>query len=100
MNLGREPITNKWYASYANLSKDHAFWNYGQSHRTTPGKFGARASKLLKLLDEGHHDVKLTEEELHRITLWLDLSSIFYGVYEKEGGEAQLRGEIAKPTLE
>ncbi len=100
MNLGREPITNRWYASYANLSKDHAFWNYGHSHRTTPGKFGARASKLLKLLDEGHHDVKLSDEELHRITLWLDLSSIFYGVYEKEGGEAQLRGEIAKPTLE
>jgi len=25
---------------------------------------------------------------------------MFYGVYEKEGGEAQLRGEIAKPTLE
>jgi len=24
----------------------------------------------------------------------------FYGVYEKEGGEAQLRGEIARPTLE
>ena len=44
--------------------------------------------------------VKLTAEELHRITLWLDSCTIFYGVYEKEGGEAQLRGEIVKPTLE
>jgi len=26
--------------------------------------------------------------------------SMFYGVYEKEGGEAQLRGEIVRPTLE
>jgi len=32
--------------------------------------------------------------------LWLDCLSVFYGVYEKEGGEAQLRGEIARPTLE
>jgi len=25
---------------------------------------------------------------------------MFYGVYEKEGGEAQLRGEVATPTLQ
>jgi len=37
---------------------------------------------------------------LHRITLWLDTSSMFYGVYAKEGGEAMLRGEDPKPTLE
>ena len=52
------------------------------------------------MLAEGHYDVKLTEQEMHRITVWLDSVSNFYGVYEKEGGEAQLRGEIAHPTLE
>jgi hypothetical protein len=52
------------------------------------------------LLDDGHYDVELSKEDFHRITLWLDLSSVFYGVYEKEGGEAQLRGEVAYPTLE
>jgi hypothetical protein len=36
----------------------------------------------------------------HRLTLWLDCASMFYGVFEKEGGEAQLRGEIPIPTLE
>jgi len=25
---------------------------------------------------------------------------MFYGVFEKEGGEAQLRGEVPIPTLE
>jgi len=25
---------------------------------------------------------------------------MFYGVYEKEGGEAQLQGLVARPTLE
>jgi hypothetical protein len=52
------------------------------------------------VLDKGHYNVKLSAEELHRLTLWLDCMSLFYGVYEKEGGEAQLRGELARPTLE
>jgi hypothetical protein len=30
----------------------------------------------------------------------MDCCSIFYGVYEKEGGQAQLRGEVVQPTLE
>ncbi len=99
-NLGREPITRKWYASYVSLVPKYGFYRYGNGHRTTPGQFGARASKLFQMLEKGHHDVKLTEEELHRITLWLDCCSMFYGVYEKKGGEAQRRGEGVRPTLE
>jgi len=90
----------KWYASYHSLAPKYGFWNYGDGYRTTPGKFGARASKLFAMLEKGHHKVKLPPGDLHRITLWLDSCSVFYGVYEKEGGEAQLRGEIAHPTLE
>ena len=59
-----------------------------------------RASKLYELLSKGHYDVKLPPEDLHRLTVWLDSCSMFYGVYEKEGGEAQLRGEVVRPTLE
>ncbi len=66
---------------------------------STPGKVGARVSKLYKMLKEGHHDVKLSEEDMHRIIVWLDSYSPFYGVYEPEGGLAQLRGEIVYPTL-
>ena len=91
---------NIWYASYHSLAPEYGFWKYGNPHRTTPGKFGARASKLYEILNNGHHDVQLSDEELHRITVWLDSSSVFYGVYEKEGGEAQLRGEIVEPTLQ
>lgn len=98
--LGREPLHKKWYASYANLTPKFGFYDYGDSYRTTPGKFGARASKLFTLIDKGHLDVDLSAEDFHRLALWLDCSSMFYGVYEKEGGEAQLRGEIARPTLE
>ncbi|NUQ64610.1 MAG: hypothetical protein HUU20_19255, partial [Pirellulales bacterium] len=93
-----------YYASYASLAEKSGFYNYGggpgQSHRTTPGEFGARASKLYQILAKGHYDVKLSPEEMHRITVWLDSCSMFYGVYEVAGGEAQLRGEIVRPTLE
>ena len=82
------------------LISEYAFYSYGGPLRTKPGKFGARASKLYKMLKKGHHDVKLSAEDMHRITVWLDSCSIFYGVYEKEGGLAQLRGEIVHPTLE
>jgi hypothetical protein len=101
--LDREVIAKgrqKWYASYHSLAPKYAFWQYGHRHRTMMGKFGARASKLYDMLEKGHHDVKLPPEDMHRITVWLDSCSIFYGVYEKEGGEAQLRGEIVRPTLE
>ena len=99
LNLAREPIQNQWYASYNSLV-NYGFTRYGDGYRTTPGQFGARASKLLELLDKGHHDLKLTSEDFHRLALWLDCSSMFYGVFEKEGGEAQLLGGIARPSLE
>jgi hypothetical protein len=98
-NLAREPIQNKWYASYNSLV-NYGFTRYGDGYRTTPGHFGARASKLLEMLAKGHHDLKLTSEDFHRLALWLDCSSMFYGVFEKEGGEAQLLGGIARPSLE
>ncbi|MDR1480422.1 MAG: hypothetical protein LBJ00_15925 [Planctomycetaceae bacterium] len=99
-NLAKEPIKNNWYASFNELVPKYGFYSYGEALRTTPGKFGARNSKLYTMLKKGHHDVKLPQDELHRITLWLDCVSIFYGVYEKEGGKTQLKGEIALPTLE
>jgi hypothetical protein len=112
-----------YYVSYLNLAPKFGFYNYddrrmnrnpprfyrknGGRHwsdprwyRTTPGQFGARASKLYQMLVKGHYKVSLPPEDMRRITVWLDSCSPFYGVYEKEGGEAQLRGEIVKPTHE
>ena len=65
--------------------------------RTIPGQFGARASKLLSYLDQRHYGVKLSPEDLHRITLWLDCNSEFYGAYEDIA--AQARGEVVQPSL-
>jgi hypothetical protein len=110
-SLGREPVTfGGWQPAtyYLSLAPKYGFfYNYGGSalsdpkaYRTTPGEFGARASKLYPMLLKGHYDVKLSPDEMHRLTIWLDSCSLFYGVYEKEGQEAQRRGEIVRPSLE
>jgi hypothetical protein len=99
-SLAKEPIVHKFYTSYNNLARQYGFTAYGDPLRTTPGQFGAHAAPLYRILQSGHYDVKLSDEEMHRIVLWLDCLSNFYGVYEPEGGKAQLRGELAWPTLE
>jgi hypothetical protein len=99
---------SRYYASYLSLAEPYGFtsygarndWNSPQFYRTTPGSFGARASKLYPLLQKGHHGVKLTADEMCRIVTWLDSVCQFYGVYEQAGGEAQLGGELAQPTLQ
>ena len=42
--------------------------------------------------------VKLNDEELHRITLWLDLNSNELGAYHDV--ETQKAGKLVRPTLD
>lgn len=100
-------VSTTYYASYLTLAPRFGFYNYGgrdwndpKWYRTTPGEFGARGSGLYALLQGGHYGACLPPEDWHRLTLWLDSCSVFYGVYESAGGEAQLRGDVAQPTLE
>jgi hypothetical protein len=96
-----------WTRSYANLAAKYGFYFHVQNGaintgvhggaRTVPGEFGARAARLLKYLDSGHYGVTLSKEERHRITLWLDCNSEFYGAYENT--QAQARGEVVYPSL-
>ncbi len=94
--------------SYLSLAEHYGFWYQTLVHslntagvhggsRAVPGKFGARAAKLLDFLDERHYGVELSDEELHRIVLWLDCNSEFLGAYENP--EAQARGELVTPRL-
>ena len=89
-----------WTSSYRNLRYYALFWNdLGfTAPRTTPGQFGAIKSRLYWMLKKGHHDVTLTDEEMHRITVWLDSNSDFYGLYENT--KAQAAGKVVMPTLE
>lgn len=106
--VGKPGAENGWTQSYASLAKDYGFYfnvrngsiNDGVHGgvRTTAGEFGAKAAPLLSYLDEDHYGVDLPEEDFHRLALWLDANSEFYGAYEKI--EAQARGEIVQPSLE
>jgi hypothetical protein len=62
-----------------------------------PGDVGARASRLWKMLEDGHHDVALDPAEMRRITLWLDANSLFYGDYFDP--EIQAQGGDPVPRL-
>ncbi|MBI9016190.1 MAG: NPCBM/NEW2 domain-containing protein [Phycisphaerae bacterium] len=93
-----------WYTSYINL-RNYAFY-YGpekgydrwQDAITVPGKFGAHESKLYKMLQKGHNDVKLSKEDMYRLTLWLDSNSDFFGAYENTKQQAD--GQVVQPALE
>jgi len=88
-----------WSESYANLQKVAFYYDSGSftESKTIPGKFGALASRLYGMLNTTHHDLKLTPDEMSRITLWLDCNSDFYGTYENL--PAQSRGEVVNPVL-
>ena len=114
---------NGWSEAYWTLAR-RAWTKHGNAHgafgrgdgwvlnRTSysiPGQVGARASKLLPMLESGHLSpptsatpgkpkVKLPPDALHRITLWMDANSVFYGDYKNI--EAQAKGALPKPELE
>jgi len=67
---------------------------------TKPGLFGARASKLTKLLLEGHEGVELSNQDMQRLITWMDANALFYGTFNVDDQKRQLLGErIAEPAL-
>jgi hypothetical protein len=73
-----------------------------QIQMTSPGgAFGARGSRLLRMIREGHHEVRLEREELRRLAQWIDCNAVFYGGYLPEEQARQLRGErLEMPRLQ
>jgi len=99
---------NGWTRSYNNLAEKYGFYFHVSNgsidqgvhggSRTIAGKFGAKASGLMGYMNERHYGVKPSKEDVHRIVLWLDCNSEFYGSYEDTVAQAQ--GEIVPPTLD
>ncbi|HPZ82905.1 MAG TPA: hypothetical protein PL064_05700, partial [Thermogutta sp.] len=68
---------------------------------TQPDFFGARGSKLLSMLLEGHYDVHLDQDDLERLVTWMDCNALFYGTFNPEDQKRQQKGEvILGPALE
>ena len=99
--------------SYASLARyDRAFSYPGEAglnvlgvggSRTAPGQFGARASGLWKSLAKPQHkDVRLSDDERRRLTLWLDLNSNELGWIGNDRHEinAQKQGLASWPPID
>jgi hypothetical protein len=92
---------DKFYTSYINLKPYLSYYNFDYSWGpvvTTPGKFGARISKLYPLLKAGHQGVTLSDAELRSIALWLDLNSDMFSDDKKRDNQAN--GDAVTPSLE
>ncbi len=68
---------------------------------THPDLFGARASKLMSLLLNGHEGVVLSDDDLSRLVTWMDANALCYGTFDPADQKRQQQGErIAGPALE
>jgi len=100
--------------SYASLARhDRLFASPGEGlalaslgvggSRTTPGRFGAHASGIMKALAQPQHkDLELTPDERRRITLWLDLNSNEIGWVGNDPSQiaAQKQGQAIWPPVD
>ncbi len=90
--------------SYRSLARHDLVFSYPGEHRslaalgvggsrTAPGRFGARASGIMKSLATRpeHRDIELTDDERRRLTLWLDLNSNEIGWIGNDRSQIQLQ---------
>jgi len=71
-------------------------WIHPQStpEMLPPYYTGAARSPLINILDDGHHDVVLSPEEMQTLATWIDLSVPFIGDYTE--ASAWSEAEVAK----
>ncbi|MDR0871476.1 MAG: hypothetical protein LBN39_11865, partial [Planctomycetaceae bacterium] len=93
----------RYTRSYNALVKRTSFsaWtmpNGNYEPATEPNRFGSRGSRLIKMLESGHYDVKINEDDWNRLNTWIDTNALFYGTFNVEDQTRQQRGErISEP---
>jgi hypothetical protein len=53
----------------------------GDASPIPPYTLGSHASRLVKLLRQGHEDAELSRQEFIRLVTWIDANSPYYGSY-------------------
>ncbi len=78
------------------------FEQRNQIQMTPPGgQYGARGSRLLKLLRDGHEDVQLDDADWRRLAAWIDCNAVFHGSYDPADQARQLAGQrLAMPEIQ
>ncbi len=91
--------------SYQNLRPFLRWFEWGGASiaeaSTHPGRIGADASPLTRILEDPTHRAKaaLPDEDRRRLYLWLDANAPFYGTYSKEEQLAQFEGRAVPPPM-
>jgi hypothetical protein len=89
--------------SYENLKPFVKWYEWGgatfEPIITRPGKIGSDISPLTEILSDAVHrqSVKLEDDELRRLYIWLDGNVPFYGTYESDTQLAQKNGVSVQP---
>ena len=77
----RNPYFNASYIDI-HLKKQLASVGGGPAEIQQAYSWGAHASNLVKVIEDGHHKVSLSKEEMEAIYTWIDLNGIYYPEYE------------------
>ena len=77
----RNPYFN---ASYVDLhvKKQVACIGGGPAELQQAYAWGSHPSKLIQVLEGGHQDISLSEEEMESLITWIDLNGVYYSQYE------------------
>ncbi|MBR0065999.1 MAG: PD40 domain-containing protein [Kiritimatiellae bacterium] len=86
------------YFAWEMVVQKRVDWRFFTPAYTEPGRYLAMNAPLRKMLDAGHHGVKLTPEERERLILWMDSNGQY--IAHDHDAEAQRDGKIVKPALE
>lgn len=75
---GYEPLSARVFAPHPVVN-----WISAQSVPSLlpPYHAGAATSRMMAMLEQGHHDVKLSREELEKLACWIDLLVPYCGDY-------------------
>ncbi len=60
-------------------------------YHTPPGSWGSRVSPLVKLLAEGHHNVRFSEAEWRALCAWIDCNVPYLDDYRKFAVDPEIR---------
>lgn len=71
-------------AAYVNLyvKKEVTLAGGGPADILQPYTWGSHASKLTRIIDGQHHNIRLTQREKEILYTWMDLNGVYYPVYE------------------
>lgn len=65
---------------------------------TEPGTFGTYSSRLYTMLAKGHNGVKLTDQEMQRLVLFMESNASYFG--HDHDIAAQAEGQVVPPILQ